>query len=33
MMKFDDLKKAIDSKNEKYLKKIIRAMYVKKYVF
>ena len=33
ILKFDDLKKAIDSKNEKYLKKIIRAMYVKKEAF
>ena len=32
-LKFDDLKKGIDSKNEKYLKKIIRAMYVKKEAF
>ena len=33
ILKFDDLKKGIDSKNEKYLKKIIRAMYVKKEAF
>ncbi len=29
-LKFDDLKKAIDDKNENYLKKIIKSMYVKK---
>ena len=29
-LKFDDLKKAIDNKNESYLKKIIKSMYVKK---
>ena len=29
-LKFDDLKKAIDNKNENYLKKIIKSMYVKK---
>ena len=29
-MEFEDLKKAIDSKNENYLKKIIKNMYVKK---
>ena len=32
-LKFDDLKKSIDNKDEKYLKKIIRAMYVKKEAF
>ena len=29
-LKFDDLKKVIDNKNESYLKKIIKSMYVKK---
>ena len=29
-LKFDDLKKAIDNKNENYLKKIIKSMYIKK---
>ena len=29
-MEFKDLKEAIDSKNEDYLKKIIKNMYVKK---
>ena len=29
-MEFEDLKKAIDSKNENYLKKIIKNMYVKR---
>ena len=29
-MEFEDLKKAIDNKNENYLKKIIKNMYVKK---
>ena len=30
ILKFEDLKKAIDNKNEKLLKKIIKSMYVKK---
>ena len=29
-MEFDDLKKAIDDKNENYIKKIIKNMYIKK---
>ena len=29
-IEFDELKKAIDGKNEKFLKKLIRGMYVKK---
>ena len=29
-IKFEKLKKAIDSKNEKFLKKLIRGMYIKK---
>ena len=29
-IEFDELKKAIDSKNEKFLKKLIRGMYIKK---
>ena len=30
MLEFNDLKKAIDNKNENYLKKIIKSMYVNK---
>ena len=29
-MEFKDLKKAIDNKNENYLKKLIRNMYIKR---